>query len=235
MKSFPKELMLDHDNIWFLDKEKTNIKQITFEYNDFIPRSKFYKIEGNDNYIIKVYNEFIFFEEARIKRMLKKFYEVSDKIPNIDFPIAYYQENGKVKGLVIPYYDNSVSLRELLKSDNVEKFMTLYRHGSNIKENIFKLYLEILELFKEMFQEGLSYLDIHGGNFLLYHNQLKIIDFEPKYLKYNKSRINEYHILERYFQLISKINFCFKIENNLIYPQGKFEIMEKEIKKLIKK
>ena len=141
MNSFPKELKLDGDNIWFLDKEKTNLQRITFEYNDFIPRSKFYKIEGNDNYIIKVYNEFIFFEEARIKRMLKKFYEVSDKIPNIDFPIAYYQENGKVKGVVIAYYDNSVSLRELLKSDNVEKFMTLYRHGSNIKENIFEYFI----------------------------------------------------------------------------------------------
>lgn len=235
MNYFPKELELNHDNIWFLDKKKINIQQIVFEYPSytFIPRSKFYKIEGNDEYIIKVHNEFIFFEEVRIKRMLKKFYEVSDKLSNIDFPIAYYQENSKLRGLVIPYYDKGISIRNVIKSNNSEKFMSLYNHSNNLEENFMYLYLEILSLLEKMYQEKISYLDIHGGNFIIYQNQIKVIDFDPRYVKFN-NMFYESYIINKYCHLINDLNTSFKLKNKLIFPKDNFENMKNEIKRLIK-
>ena len=237
MNCFPKELELNHDNIWFLDKEKINTKQIDFEYPSytFTPRSKFYKIEGDDNYIIKINSDFIFFEEPRIKRMLKKFYDVSDKLHNINFPIAYYQENGKLKGLVIPYYDNGVSIRNIVNSNNLERFMTLYNHSDNLEDNFMYLYLEILLLLEKMYQEKISYLDIHGGNFLIYHNQIKIIDFDPRYVKLNDNKFYESYIINKYCHFINNINISFKLKNELIFPKDNFESMENKIKRLIKK
>ena len=145
------------------------------------------------------------------------------------FPIAYYQENSKLRGLVIPYYDKGISIRNVIKSNKTEKFMSLYNHSNNLEENFMYLYLEILSLLEKMYQEKISYLDIHGGNFIIYQNQIKVIDFDPRYVKFN-NMFYESYIINKYCHLINDLNISFKLKNKLIFPKDNFTIFSNCIK-----
>lgn len=236
MRVLPEEIELDKNNLWYIDGDKVKVHKITLENPTFTftPKSTFYKFDSTDDYIIKVDNRFLFFKEYSFKKMLYNLSLLKEKLPFIDIPIGYFKENNKLIGTIVPYYKNSFSINKIIHNYTLDSLSNIYNHDSNKENNLIDLHLEILNLLQVMFDNRLSYLDVHEGNFLIFNNNVKIIDFDPSYIKFNNSRINYHKIIDRYIHLINKINAYLNMNYININRVNNFSDVEKDIKKLIK-
>ena len=231
----PENAMLDKNNIWFIDDKNIQKTRVVIEHRgyDYISRSEFYHIEGMEDFIAKVDDPCILFGSIRIKKMLQEFYKVENKLSNVDLPLTYYQKNGKAVGLIVPFYQNSISIRNLFGIYG-EEFIKFYHHDECLERNLLMLDLEILYRLWEMYDAGIVYLDIHKGNFIVSDNHIKVIDFEPGYVKFKQNDNNYAKIMEKYCQLVNSLHFSLKIRNLLIFSYGSFTETEKDIKRLYK-
>ena len=91
-------------------------------------------------------------------------------ISNFPFDITKSNKQ-RIIGQEIIYYENSIALGELLE------------RNPNI--NQISIYIEMLNILKELLNNGIFYDDIHGGNFVINkeYNKVRLIDFEPGRIK----------------------------------------------------
>ena len=180
----------DKNGLWYLDSRDIKTKEIYFpEVGKCNARKNtFYLIEGMDNYIIKDSTEYPYFmNRFRNLSLLKKLVEKQSDIPEIDFPFAYCKDYGILRGIVEVFYQEAISLNDLLFStkyndsslSQLELIKKYYDHDSNNIDNVIMLLLKILELISKMYYHSIFYTDIKAGNFLLFNNDVKVIDFEP--------------------------------------------------------
>lgn len=198
----------DEDGLYYFNINDFKLDE--FNFNEvkvpFSPKRKFYYISGIDNYIVKdTTNLPIFFNGYQNKKLLKNFKINQNKFNDIDFPIGYMLEKKKLKGMIVPYYKQSLSVKELTNLYKFEDLKKYYLHDENDVHNLIEMCLEILKLIKHMYDENIIYVDIGAGNFLVYNNSIKIVDFEPGrvYFKEKKKRylsmlLSYYNILVNY-------------------------------------
>ena len=176
----PLELKIDNKGILYLDKDINKndcIKNLESRY------CRFYNLFSTNEYIIKYNLQTLSPDDIiGMRDMLNKFNEVRSKIPSIDFPIGYYLEDDLLRGLIIYYYNNAISLKKIFCNYSITDLFKYYAYDDNPYKNLILLYLEIISLMEELLDNKIFYLDIHGGNFVLYNNQVKLIDFEPSQL-----------------------------------------------------
>lgn len=179
----PIECKIDDYGFLYLDDEYIFKKSIKY-YNKLDKiKSKFFEIESTDEYIVKYHLEKL--NKKDVFKMLLKFYGVKANIlSNIKFPIGYYKENNKIKGLIIPNYPHAVSLRYVIINNNLDYY---YNHSEDKRENILSLLKDILKILKDLYDNGIIYVDVNPGNFVFYQNEVKIIDFDPKFMFYEDS------------------------------------------------
>ena len=229
---------LDKAGIWYIDFLDITIDEIFFDkinssYRDY---THFFKIEEINDYIIKECRKnSSFFDRYRELKLLKQLIKKQEKLLNIDFPVAYYKRNNRLEGIVIPYYKNAVSLKELLHLHTFEDLHVFYNHANNEIDNLISLLLDILKLISIMYDNGIYYLDIHSGNFLVYNNCVKIIDFEPGRIYFKKSNLNTRLILNNYALLVDKISRMYGFKEIFFRSGIDFYNTEKSIESLRKK
>lgn len=234
------ELPFRHDRkgLKYLDSRdiKTDeiiIKQMSGSYRD---RAHFFAIDGNDDYIIKDCTMYpLILNRPRNLKLLKQLVEKQEEIKNVDFPIAYYKSFNILKGIVIPYYKDSASLREIISLHPFEDLPNYYNHDSNEIDNLISLLLEILELISNMYDHKVYYLDIHTGNFLLYNNSVKVIDFEPGHVFFRDRKWNLKLILSNYAMLVEKIRRMYKFKEIFFHSGVDFYNTEMNVKALRKR
>ena len=99
--------------------------------------------------------------------LIQKLLERQDAIKLSKFPIGVVTLNGKIIGQEIPYYVNSITLFEFFKK--YDGF------------NVINIYKEILNILKELFDNGILYLDNQSKNFMVdpltEKIKVEIIDF----------------------------------------------------------
>ena len=102
--------------VWMRPKEYIQKKLLIQEIKkSYCKKREFYIVEGIDNYIIKDSTmEPIMFNSIRNKRLLENLVNKQEKIPEVEFPIGYYKHSGSMKGFIIPYYKDSISLRKIV-------------------------------------------------------------------------------------------------------------------------
>ena len=181
---------IDKNGLYYIDNESL---LTPFSFNELvIPQSfrrTFYKIEGNDNYIVKDNSQRpLLFNELRNKKMLLRLNKKQVYCPDIDFPIGYFLHNNKITGTIIPFYQDALSLRKLFYLHDMGELDKYYKHDDNYYMNITFLCLDILKLIEELVSQKIFYSDIHSGNFLLYNNEVKIIDFDPEFIHFDKKK-----------------------------------------------
>ena len=233
----PSTLKYDKKGIGYLDEKDIEKRQLILEKRSFyrVLRNSFYSIEGDtSDYIIKKLCEHSLFQGLKIKKMLEGFLKIQNHLSNIDLPVGYYLENEEIWGTIVPYYMNSISIRELLRFP-VHDIMDYYYHDENNLRNLLSLYLDILLLLEEMYANNVSYLDIHQGNFVFYENQVKLIDFEPQFIRFKTNSYYYRIILDGYLQLINGISLSLNKINLLIYSGSSFSEVTGKIKTLSKK
>lgn len=235
---FNKTFKKDKNGIWYIDGKDVNISMFTF--NDIVKsygtRTHFYHIEGIDNYIIKDTTLYpLLFNKTRTKMLLKNFMMKQELFDNIEFPLGYYRNNKFLKGIIIPYYKDSTSIRKFIYLQPFESLKEYYNHESDDIDNLIAMLLDILELIHKMYQENIIYLDIHAGNFLFYNNEIKVIDFEPGYVYFDSKNGKYYEsIIENYASLVRSILRRLKFGEIDFQPEDSFIDAEKNVK-LLKK
>ncbi len=188
---------LDSNNLWYLDMTNVNLTPVIFEKEQGrYPKSSFWKIDNMEDYLIKnIKSSYLFFNQVRTKKYLKLLQDKQDVLSNIDFPVGYSIDNNKLKGFIIPYYSNAISLENFINQYSYSDITKFYQHDGIIEQNIIAICLDILELIRNMYDKGILYFDIHSGNFLLYNNEIKIIDFDPRYMLFNSKKDENLRIM----------------------------------------
>lgn len=192
--------------------------------------SYFYKLLTLKDYIIKYSKKEI--NKDDYLQMLKIFQEIKDEITLTDFPIGYYEEKGIFKGIVIPYYQNSISLLQVTENKTLDDLFKYYHHDDDKLHNLYVLLNNILDILEELQNSSISYLDSNPSNFLIKDNQIKLIDFDPKYIYYGLNNKNISATLSRFDDLVFFLHLNLKLDNLTIYQAKNFKAMRKHLIKL---
>ena len=97
------------------------------------------------------------------------------------------------------------------------------------------LLLDILDLISKMYDKGIYYLDIHSGNFLLYNNDVKVIDFEPGHVYFRDREWNLKIMLNNYAILVERIRKRFGFKEIFFHSGIDFYNTEYNVKELKKR
>ena len=227
----------DKKNLWYLDTR--DVKLTPFKFieigKSYSEKREFFYIEGVNDYIVKDTTMYpLLFNRTKTMSILKHFSDKQDLLLDIDFPIGYCKDAVRLKGTIIPYYQDSISLCKIIYLHKLSELKNYYNHESDVIDNLISLCLSILDLIIKMYDQNISYLDIHSGNFLIYNNTVKVIDFEPSFV-YFKNRYKHYdRIIKNYTMLVERICRRFGFEEVLLYPAQTFIDTELRVKSLKK-
>lgn len=232
----PLELMKDSDGILFMNNiNHRDVTKFPYQQNTF--KYQFFNIPSTDEYILKYYKfNSLYSDLVEMKTMLMELNKRRNKLEDIDFPIGYYLEEDELKGAIVYYYKKALSLRDFSILYSLEDLQKYYFHDDNMHRNLVMLYLDILNLLEKMMDEKMYYLDVHSGNFVMYNNNVKVIDFEPRQLAFNDEFNNYYQSILICFKfLVNFTNNKLGLENALIDDCSNINILKGEVKKLEKR
>ena len=124
--------------------------------------------------IYKDYNlyDYIYHDDAN---MLSELNKRQKDVKLTEFPTAVISVNNTVIGQEIPYYDGYIPLIKKIKDIKSPKEL-LY------------IYKQIIEIIKELLENGIYYKDIHAGNFMIKDNIIKLIDFDTAFIDFDDER-----------------------------------------------
>ena len=213
----PLDLKVDKDGLLYLDDEeilrngpllidKRNFKCERYYYNGF------YRMKDNDDYIVKYsYTAFTKKEREAIKNMIYNLVNKQHLFPDIDFPIGYFKKDRKLEGIIVKYYKDSISCERVFDMHDIFEISKYYAHDDGVVRNLFHLFNDILDMAYRLFEEGIYYIDLNPGNFLFVDNEIKLIDFDHIYVRFdNKDKCLE-SIMGIYSNLLKEIIFNYHL------------------------
>ena len=162
-----------------------------------------YQSYTDDNIGYRIYKAFADygFNGYNDDKLIQQLLERSSDIKLTKFPTGVVTLDGRIIGQEIPYFNNYGTLLEYIQN--------------NTDINPVSIYIAILNAIKEMYDNGIIYLDNHAKNFLLDFDNpnkgIETIDFEDLYVKFddNSSQLRE-RMLESYIYMINALNKLLK-------------------------
>ena len=130
-------------------------------------------------------------------------------IKSTTFPTGVITLDGNIIGQEIPYFINNITLLELFKTYN--------------NFDIVNIYLQVLSVLKEMYDNGILYLDNHPKNFMINPNlcdsKINTIDFERNFIRIDDwSKSDKEQFFSNYCTMINALNKIKELDIKL----GKF-------------
>ena len=234
----PMELKVDKEGLLYTEDKKLLQKNMLlidkrhFE-NERYYQNGFYPLDSTNDYIIKyTYTPYTKKEREAYKEMLVNLNSKQKDIKNIDFPIGYFRQRRKLMGLIIKYYQNSISCDNIFKHQDIEEVGKYYYHDEDSIRNLFLLLDDVLKLVYEMFENGIYYSDLNSGNIVLDNNQVKIIDFDPRFVKFDNKDMRLKTIMSTYGWLIRDVVKYFDFPYHFDEGFNNFEEAHAYTKKL---
>lgn len=206
----PLELKLDKDGLLYTDDLIDRFSRLISidkrKYKNEFYASYFCRLKSTMDYIIKQ-PVTILTRKERIayKELLIKLLEKQKEIVKTEFPIGYVKDKRKLSGLIIRYYKDGISLENVIKEQDLMLFGKYYYHDEDDVHNLFLIFDEIISILYELFEHEVYYTDINPGNFIIDDNQIRLIDFDPKYVTFNNKDLKLTVVLERYIDLINLV------------------------------
>ncbi len=209
------------EEVLFHDAPKRNKNEIS---------SKFYELINHPELLIKYSLSNL--DDEKVRYMLRRFIELEKKIKLTNLPTSYYQENNELKGIVIPYYKNGISLYTLMETHSLDELMKYYKHDDDYIHNFYLLLEDILDIIEELSDNNVYYFDTNPGNFVIKDNQVHLIDFDAKYIKYEVDKKLFRKLLLNYDELVFLTNKRFELCDLCAYKPKNFEGMRKHLVKV---
>ena len=235
---YPSDMFFDDYAIGFIDisNDDLTLNEIKFNNLDLICEKKilknaFYEMSSTSDYILKI-NKNKSVNDVSLRQMIEKLCKMQYLIDNIDFPIGYVKNKNNIVGQIIRYYANSKSFKIVNLTESLEDLQKYIYLDDDSLHNLFLIFLNILEKIESLFENGISYLDIHSGNIVFYKNEIKLIDFEPCYISFSKIRYYQQQVIYNYTRLVNTILNNFFIEENLqiISSMNSFKDIKHKVK-----
>ncbi len=226
---FPYELKEDKEGLPYIDgRELTNKIPLFIDHREFL-HERYYPcaymgLYSNDEYIIKnCITIFTRKEIKEIKEMLRELIARQSLVPDVKFPIGYYQDRKKLSGLVVKFYKKAMSLCDILDNPDLENFEKYYKHDDDNIHNVFLMLEDILGLVYEMFESGISYKGIFADNVLLHQNNVRLIDFKPSYVSFKTNDEELEKIMYVYNRLVDLVLRKFGLAEGIDEKLERFE------------
>lgn len=161
------------------------VAETTHENNLFIGNSPtigsgvyIYQTKQDPNIAYRIYKQFADygFNGYHDDKLIQSLRERQEKIQLSKFPTGVVTLNGKIIGQEIPYFPNKITLYSLF-----------LKYRDEISPIIF--YRAVLDILKEMYDNGIIYLDNHPKNFMAEPgvdlSTIEVIDFDEQYVKFD--------------------------------------------------
>ena len=197
----------------------------------YIQESGVYIYQGynNPNIAYRIYKSFADygFNGNRDDILIQELSKRKDNIKLTEFPSGVVTLEGKIIGQEIPYYPNYLSIYEYIKSNNNIDLNTIYKM--------------ILNIIKELYDNGILYYDTHAKNFLIKDNnsniKINLIDFDYDLILFdNKDPDKLKTLLKNYTNLVNSVyRLSKKTHNNIFEETNTFEETYDQLHKLSKK
>lgn len=232
----PYDLKRDKDGLLYLQDEDI-LRKSTLRIDkrgevDEYYQQYFYPIASSDDYIIKYSCTWYTRKQIkRIKEMLANLVYKQKDIPNVDFPIAYFVHMKRLSGLIVKYYKDGISFDNVAKLQDIEAIGKYYYHDEDNIHNLFMLYEELLNLSNELFEKGVYYTDLNQGNIVLDNNQVKLIDFDYRFVLFDQKDACLPFIITNYLRLVRETLSSFNLYCD-VSDYYNYEDAKKYIKKL---
>lgn len=192
--------------------------------------SYIFQSKKNPNIGYKLYKDYktLKYNKYNDNVLLQKLLSRNYDIKMTNFPKKVLTINNIVIGQEIPFYPNSLTLKEYF-----EEYKDI---------DALLIYQKVLLILKELFDNGIVYLDTHYKNFMInpLTGKVNVIDFDSDFILFDKKTIEyQKQVLYLYINMINKLskNYCpddkeqeFNISDDF---QNLFEQINLKRKKLI--
>lgn len=153
-----------------------------------------YQDRNNPFIAYRIYRDFkdSDFNNEKEALMIQKVKKIVRYFDDGIFPYGVVTLGKRVIGQFILYYPNTINLSQYTKENGFN-----YNHM-----------LKVLNILKKLYQQGIIYEDVHGGNFVLNNEILKIIDFEENTVHFTQSPFAKtyyYNMLQNTKSMIKKL------------------------------
>ena len=233
-----KLLKYDDIGIPYIDYHDINIEKFKFQElkKSYEEKRTFYTIEGTNDYIIKDTTMVpLLFNRTINLKLLGNLIDRQILFTDIDFPIGYYRKHGRMYGTIIRNYHDAPSIRKLIYINKLEELKEFYNHNSDTVDNVICLLVDILEKLHMMQSKGIYYTDVNTGNFVVYNNEVKVIDFDPGFVFFKDQNCLHYdRILKNYANLVDLVLRQYGFKNILFNEEETFVDTERRVKSLRK-
>lgn len=159
----------------------------------------------NPDVAYRIYKEFLQynFDGYLDDRVVPKLVERQPKVKLSKFPTGIITLEGKIIGQEIPYFKDYSTLLETI---------------TNGYDNPFLLYKKVLLIVKEMYENGIIYIDIHAHNFMIKGDNVEVIDFEHEYVTFDDySKYSIESLFTNFIRLVHTLNNARRINEEFDY------------------
>lgn len=181
------------------------LHQTEREENVFIQTNGVYIYQdyNNTNIAYRIYDEYADygFNGYRDEKLIYNLNKVKNNVKLTDFPMGVLTCEGNIIGQIIPYYVNSESVYSVAK-----KYKDV---------NIAKYYRKMLNILKELYDNGIIYVDTHAKNYLIVKNDIKLIDFDNHFIDFDNSKFKYESMIYTFVNMLKTINSLIGINYDL--------------------
>ena len=186
-------------------KTGTFLHQTQREENAFIQTNGVYIYQDYNNADIgyRIYDEFADcgFNGNNDEKLIYNLNKVRNNVKLTDFPTGVVTSEGNIIGQIIPYYVNSESVYSVAR-----KYKDV---------NIAKYYRKMLNILKELYDNGIIYVDTHAKNYLIVKDDIKLIDFDSDFIDFENSSFKYKNMIYTFVKMLKTMNSLIGINYDL--------------------
>lgn len=169
--------------------------------------------------VYRIYKDFIYpdFNNVDDAKFISNLLNQGKAVKLSDLPTGVITEGGRVIGQEVPFVEG-ITLRDFSRSDHKDILPT-------------KIYIQMLDIIKELYINKIYYLDIHERNFMINNGIVKLIDFEKFFIRINDITIGDRRLMFDYLKMtIEELNKNFNIPDKIGTIDGFDDAYEKVLR-----
>lgn len=167
-----------------------------------------YRNKVNPNCVYKIYKRYMnpnFISHLEDALLIEKCESIKENIKLTSFPTGVITLEGKIIGTELPFYSDSLTAKQYFSKNKID--------------NPYSIYIKMLKILKELYENNFIYLDVHEENFMIDASKeiINLIDFDYNYILFEDIE-DKYKIivLKQFREMIKNLNKIIREKNKLV-------------------
>lgn len=169
--------------------------------------------------VYRIYKDFTnpTFDSCEDAKFISDLLNQSKGVKLSEFPTGVITEGGRIIGQEVPFAQG-ITLGQFSKNNQREILPT-------------RIYIQVLDIIKELYLNKIYYLDIHEKNFIINDGIIKLIDFDSFFMRIGNITISDKKLIFDYLKMmLNQLNENFGIKDNFNFIDGMDDAYEKVLK-----